>query len=175
MKAIGIVFIVFIVFFAGCASNQPTETTTTEPEVVTTTEPLETTTTTSTTTTTTTTTTSTTTTTTIPSVTHYVNITDDVFNPVDLKINKGDTVIWTNNDRSPHTITSEFGDELASSPINKGNSFSHTFNTTGNYAYHDKFNGAKMNARIVVVDPTVQTKTTTFVPTSTTKRRPVAY
>ena len=172
MKAIGILFIVFIVFFAGCASNEPAVTTTTEPEIVTTTEPTTTTTTTSTSTTTTTTTT-TSTTTTIPPVTHYVNMTDNIFTPVDLKINLGDTVVWTNNDRSPHTITSEFGDELASEPIAQAHNFTHTFNIEGNYAYHCKYYGAKMNARIVVIDKTI--KTTTTKATSTTKNRPVAY
>jgi plastocyanin len=171
---IGLILVFGILFFAGCASNEPAVTTTTEPEIVTTTEPVTTTTTTSTTTTTTTTTT-TSTTTTIPAVTHYVNITEKVFMPVDLKINKGDTVVWTNNDRSPHTITSEFGGELASEPIERGDNFTHTFNATGNFAYHCKFNGAKMNARIVVVETVVPSKTTTTAATSTTKRRPEAY
>jgi plastocyanin len=171
---IGILLIFGILFLAGCASNQPTETTTTEPEIVTTTEPTTTTTTTTSTTTTTTTTTSTTTTT-IPAKTYLVNITEKVFSPVDLKINVGDTVVWNNTDRSPHSVTSEFGGELASEPIARGENYTHTFNTAGNYAYHCKFNGAKMNARIVVIEPVKKTTSTTKSTTSTTKRRPEAY
>ena len=173
---VGLMLVIGILFLAGCASNQPTETTTTEP-VVTTTEPSTTTTTSTTSTTTTsTTTTSTSTTTTIPATTYIVNITDTVFEPVDLKIHKGDTVVWVNKDRSPHTVTSEYGTELASDPIPEARNFSHTFDTVGNYAYHCKYYATKMNARIVVIEPaTSKTKTTTNSGTTTTKMRPVSY
>ena len=70
------------------------------------------------------------------------NIPDDVtisgfmFNPGNLSIKIGDTVTWTNLDSAPHTITSDNGGELASPDLAKGQNYSHTFTTAGNYTYH---------------------------------------
>ncbi len=53
-----------------------------------------------------------------------------------LEINVGDTVTWTNEDGTSHTVTSDSGDELDSPFISRNEKFSHTFTTTGTFAYH---------------------------------------
>ncbi len=68
--------------------------------------------------------------------TNNVAINNYAFSPSTLNIKVGDIVIWTNNQDIPHTITSDSGNELASSSIPSGQTFSHTFNTAGTFAYH---------------------------------------
>lgn len=58
------------------------------------------------------------------------------FSPTPLTIKKGATVTWTNNDPMAHTATSDSGSELASDNIQNGQTYSHTFNTVGTFAYH---------------------------------------
>lgn len=65
-----------------------------------------------------------------------VNIKNLAFSPSSLTINKGLTVVWTNNDNVAHTVTSDSGNELNSPVINPGQTYSHTFNTLGTYNYH---------------------------------------
>jgi plastocyanin len=65
-----------------------------------------------------------------------VTIQGFAFSPFDLKINKGDTVIWTNKDSASHTVTSDSGSELASGTLATGQTYSHTFNEAGTFNYH---------------------------------------
>jgi plastocyanin len=58
------------------------------------------------------------------------------FSPAKGFVNVGQRVTWTNGSDAPHTVTSNSGMELASSTLNAGATFSHTFNTTGTFAYH---------------------------------------
>ena len=64
-----------------------------------------------------------------------VNITiqNFAFSPSDLSIKVGDTVTWTNQDSTQHTIT---GGDIQSDPLNKGQTYSFTFNTAGTFNYH---------------------------------------
>ena len=64
-------------------------------------------------------------------VTHSVSISNFAFNPATLPVRVGDTVVWTNNDPAPHTITSDSGSELASDSFSNGQTYSHTFTTAG--------------------------------------------
>ena len=68
--------------------------------------------------------------------THSVDINNFAFSPADLSIHAGDTVVWTNSDSAPHTITSDSGSEVSSSQLATGQTYSHTFSTAGTYAYH---------------------------------------
>ena len=68
--------------------------------------------------------------------TYTVDIQGFAFNPPSLKINKGDTVVWTNKDSAPHTVVSDSGDELASDSLSNGQTYSHTFNQAGTFNYH---------------------------------------
>ncbi len=58
------------------------------------------------------------------------------FNPPTLEVNKGDTVIWTQLDSAPHTVTSDSGTTLQSDALFSGQTYSHTFTETGTFPYH---------------------------------------
>ena len=49
-------------------------------------------------------------------------------------IGVNNTVIWTNNDNEPHTVTATDG-SFDSGNMNPGATFTHTFTTPGTYAY----------------------------------------
>ena len=74
------------------------------------------------------------------------------FDPKTIAITKGDTVVWTNMDAAPHTVTSDVGsakNELDSPALAKGDIYSHTFNELGTYAYHCTIHTA-MKGKIIV-------------------------
>ncbi|MAE56996.1 MAG: YHYH protein [Candidatus Poseidoniia archaeon] len=83
--------------------------------------------------------------------THQVTITDDKdFLPEDLTINVGDTVTWTNDDDSSHTVTAE-DDYFHSGTIGEGATWSYTFTETGTYDYGCNFHGG-MEGSVSVVE-----------------------
>ena len=84
-----------------------------------------------------------------PIQTYDIKIGGFAFSPSELKIQPGDTVIWTNNDLMSHTITSDSGTELSSSSIGNGKTYSHTFNTIGTYSYHCSIHPS-MKGQIIV-------------------------
>lgn len=71
------------------------------------------------------------------------------FNPTTVNIGVGQTVVWRNEDSALHNIVSDFGSELSSESLLKGDSYSHAFNTAGTYEYHCAFHGS-MKGTIVV-------------------------
>src|SRR6266487_4490447 len=57
------------------------------------------------------------------------------FSPNRLTLSVGGTVTWTNHDKVPHVVSSA-DNQFKKSPLLKtGQSFSHTFATTGTYSY----------------------------------------
>ena len=56
------------------------------------------------------------------------------FNPQQITVKAGDTVIWTNGDDIPHTVTSKTG-LFKSKALDTDDKFSFTFATPGTYAY----------------------------------------
>ena len=71
--------------------------------------------------------------------THAVAIQGFVFNQPSITIKKGDTVVWTNKDSAPHTVTGNppAGGGSPSSPtMNLGITYSFTFTTAGTFNYH---------------------------------------
>lgn len=58
--------------------------------------------------------------------------------PVDLTIDVGDTVIWTNDDTVIHTVTADAGstESFDSGTLNPGDTFSVTFTMEGSNPYH---------------------------------------
>jgi plastocyanin len=78
----------------------------------------------------------------IPDNVHYVVIEDLRLNPQELTINKGDTVIWDNEDdweqdeATRHYLYSHTN-EFRSPILYKGDTFNHTFNTVGTFTYND--------------------------------------
>ena len=55
---------------------------------------------------------------------HEVSIKDQKFDPEELKIPVGDTVVWTNNDDRDHTVTSK---DFKSGKLSKGDTFEQKF------------------------------------------------
>lgn len=55
-----------------------------------------------------------------------------LFSPAELTIKAGDTVVWTNQDSMAHVIA---GSGFQSDTLNKGQSFSFTFNNVGTFDY----------------------------------------
>lgn len=65
-----------------------------------------------------------------------VRIEDFAFAPANIVVDVGTTVTWTNEDNVAHTVTSDEGGELDSPLLGENESFSHTFDQPGAYAYH---------------------------------------
>lgn len=88
-----------------------------------------------------------------------VSMVDYQFQPKTLTINVGDTVVWTNNGATAHTVTASDG-SWDSGNVAPGQSFSHTFNTPGTVAYYCMFHGSAtgtgMAATITVQAATTQ-------------------
>jgi len=64
--------------------------------------------------------------------TYQVSIKNFAFNPSTLNIKKGDTVVWTNEDRAPHQIE---GSNFKSDVFQNGATYSFTFKETGKFSY----------------------------------------
>jgi plastocyanin len=75
-----------------------------------------------------------------------VSIIDFSFNPAEITVAKGTTVIWTNQDAIPHSVT---GDAFSSGTLNSGETFTHTFDQDGTFAYHCSFH-PQMKGTIIV-------------------------
>ena len=71
------------------------------------------------------------------SSTDTINIVNFVFSPNDVVVSVGTTVTWTNKDSVSHTVTSDDG-EFDSDMLEKGDTYSHTFDKAGVYEYHCK-------------------------------------
>lgn len=99
----------------------------------------------------------------IPSVTAVpaarkwnVVIKDGRFIPSELKIKKGDTVVWTNRDSSQtwpasafHPTHQVYRDFDALKGLNTGENYSFTFDKVGNWKYHNHLNPSVTGAIIV--------------------------
>ncbi len=66
---------------------------------------------------------------------HAVSIQNFAFSPSALTVSVADTVAWTNNDTTTHTVTSDSGSELGST-VNQGQTYVHVFAQAGSYPYH---------------------------------------
>ena len=67
---------------------------------------------------------------------HTVSIAGFAFGPATMNAAVGDTVVWTNNDSAPHTVTSDTGNLLQSANLSQGQTFQHIFAGAGTFAYH---------------------------------------
>lgn len=75
-----------------------------------------------------------------------VNIENFAFNPATITVQKGTTVTWTQMDSAPHTVT---GNGFDSANLNKGQTFSWTFNETGTFSYKCSYHPA-MSGEVIV-------------------------
>ena len=66
---------------------------------------------------------------------HDVGIANFAFSPSSITIAPGDTVTWTNSDGTAHTVTGNNG-SWGSGNLADGQTYTHQFNETGDYAYH---------------------------------------
>jgi len=71
-----------------------------------------------------------------PHATVQVAIQNFAFSPRTLTVAPGTTVVWTQKDSAPHTVTSDTGAWTASADLQPGQTFSHTFTQAGTFAYH---------------------------------------
>lgn len=67
--------------------------------------------------------------------THQVAISGFKFVPADLEIAVGDTVVWTNEDSASHTVDSLAGGPLNSGTMSRGDTYSFTFTSAGEFPY----------------------------------------
>jgi len=63
-----------------------------------------------------------------------VSIKARAYTPDTLRIKKGQSVTWKNNDNIDHTVDAEDG-SFSSGTIKSGKTFTHTFKKAGKYAY----------------------------------------
>jgi plastocyanin len=63
-----------------------------------------------------------------------VTIVSRAYQPAELTVEDGQTVVWTNRGFGPHTVTA-LGGEFDSGRLNLGESFKVTFTTPGTFAY----------------------------------------
>jgi plastocyanin len=77
-----------------------------------------------------------------------VSMAGRAFSPAVLEISVGDTVTWINDDDTEHTVTADDG-AFDSGQLNEGATFSFTFDTPGEFAYHCQFH-SEMQATIIV-------------------------
>ncbi len=83
-----------------------------------------------------------------PSPTVEIEISGFAFNPDTLTVPSGTTVIWTNLDGPPHTVTTqETGYD--SGWLSTGDTFSYTFEQNGTYEYYCSIHPS-MTATIIV-------------------------
>ena len=84
-------------------------------------------------------------------VTKSVKITATGFSPASVTIATGSAVKWTNSDTKDHQVVANNG-AFASPIIKPGRTYSHTFNTSGTYRYHDALHPA-LTGRVIVTGP----------------------
>jgi amicyanin len=63
-----------------------------------------------------------------------VKIDNFTYNPQTITVKAGTTVVWTNHDDIPHTVTSKTG-AFKSKALDTDDKFSFTFTTPGSYDY----------------------------------------
>lgn len=66
---------------------------------------------------------------------------DDVFDPSVVRIQPGQSVEWTNDGTSPHTVTADDG-SWDSGTLDPGAEFTHTFDRAGVYTFYCRYHGS---------------------------------
>lgn len=65
-----------------------------------------------------------------------VTIQNFAFQPMNLRVNVGTTVKWTNRDTAPHTVTFRDSSLRSGGILRLGDTYSYTFTTAGTFAYY---------------------------------------
>jgi plastocyanin len=87
----------------------------------------------------------------VGATTKGVRITATGFTPATVYIATGDSVKWTNRDTKNHQVVANNG-AFVSAIITPGHAYTHTFNTSGTYRYHDALHPA-LTGKVVVTGP----------------------
>ncbi len=95
--------------------------------------------------------------------TQEISIHDFAFSPQNITVEKGTTVIWTNTDAVPHTVT---GANFSSNTLNSGDSFTKTFQEDATLSYHCSFH-PQMQGTLTVGAGTVEGTTQIATETDT--------
>lgn len=66
---------------------------------------------------------------------HTVTIKLVMYTPATVTVNRGDTIVWKNEDPVPHTVTADHG-AFDSGSIAPGQSWRYVPRRAGDYAYH---------------------------------------
>ncbi len=75
----------------------------------------------------------------VPSpVIHNVSIVNFAFSPTSITVRKGETIVWTNKDSTPHTVTGGTNGDINSLPLSQNQTYSFAFDKTGTFSYHCK-------------------------------------
>jgi len=88
----------------------------------------------------------------IPETSPEVSIRGFTYSPAELTVKTGTTVLWTNEDTAPHTITSTDSNRtLDSADLKKGESFAFIFESPGTYEYFCALH-PNMRAKVIVIE-----------------------
>ena len=79
---------------------------------------------------------------------HRIEIADFAFQPRELALNVGDTVVWVNNDIAPHTATA-LGGSWDTGTLNRHEEAAVAFTSPGRFEYHCRFH-PMMKAHLIV-------------------------
>jgi LPXTG-motif cell wall-anchored protein len=85
-----------------------------------------------------------------PAVAAGVSIVDFSYSPKTVTIQAGESVSWSNNGQSPHTVTAD-GGSFDSGNLNPGQGYAHTFSAPGTYPYHCQYHQAQGMVGTVIV------------------------
>ena len=80
-----------------------------------------------------------------------VHVKDGEFDPRDIEIEAGGTVMWINDDIAPHDLHFLAPNKLYSGVVRPGKAWIHTFAAAGNYDYYCDFHNTMKG--VVVVRP----------------------
>jgi plastocyanin len=94
------------------------------------------------------------------------------FSPKTVYVNVGESVTWTNDSDTAHTVDSDSGGEMESGNIAENATFDHTFSATGTFAYHcdihDYMKGSVVVLAAGVTPPATETASTSSGPAEPT-------
>ena len=68
---------------------------------------------------------------------------------LNLQVKVGTTIMWTNKDSAPHTVTARDG-TFKSAVLYEGKTFAFTFKDAGTYAYFCEIHGDSMSGTVTV-------------------------
>lgn len=85
-----------------------------------------------------------------------ISIQDFRFDPREITITAGDTVVWSNSGFAPHTTTSDSDIWTSGTLTQGGQPFTRTFNTPGTFPYHCSFHDSMTGVITVLPSLTVQ-------------------